>query len=260
VCRSAESQSTVIVVTAGRPRSATAGVSRGISHRCSGSKLGTFRDDLGVRHEWFTVRRQTELLLILSRTTLERPLKYVRTSILRSRQPMTQIPHRAKPNVLNSWKEIASYLGRGVRTVQRWERELQLPVHRIGVGSRSPVFAFEHEVRSWLHTTSPGKGYPAPVVTPAARGARPSVVSRSIELTNRLASATQENRRLMNQLARGLENLRRTRAEIRETRMRQVRVRELAPASFGDAAVRKGPFPIRTTPPRQARRCAAAAI
>ena len=33
-------------------------------------------------------------------------------------------------SVLNSWKEIASYLGRSVRTVQRWEREFGLPVHR----------------------------------------------------------------------------------------------------------------------------------
>jgi hypothetical protein len=32
---------------------------------------------------------------------------------------------------LDSWKEIASYLGRGVRTVQRWECEEGLPVHRL---------------------------------------------------------------------------------------------------------------------------------
>jgi excisionase family DNA binding protein len=43
--------------------------------------------------------------------------------------------------ILNSWKEIAGYLGRGVRTVQRWEQELHLPVHRMGKGRRSPVFA-----------------------------------------------------------------------------------------------------------------------
>jgi hypothetical protein len=28
--------------------------------------------------------------------------------------------------VLNSWKEIAHHLGRGVRTVQRWEQELEV--------------------------------------------------------------------------------------------------------------------------------------
>jgi hypothetical protein len=53
------------------------------------------------------------------------------------------------PVMLNSWKEIASYLGRGVRTVQRWERELGLPV-RIGNGKRSPVYATMAEVKFWI--------------------------------------------------------------------------------------------------------------
>jgi len=56
--------------------------------------------------------------------------------------------------ILNSWKEIASYLGRGVRTVQRWEQELQLPVHRIGKGKRSPVFAVVSELKFWMVTSA----------------------------------------------------------------------------------------------------------
>jgi len=52
--------------------------------------------------------------------------------------------------ILNSWKEIAAYLGRGIRTVQRWERDLSLPVHRIGKGKRSPVFAMPRELNFWL--------------------------------------------------------------------------------------------------------------
>lgn len=53
--------------------------------------------------------------------------------------------------VLNSWKEIAGYLGRGVRTVQRWQKSEELPVHRIGSGRRAPVFAFPAEIDLWLH-------------------------------------------------------------------------------------------------------------
>ena len=53
---------------------------------------------------------------------------------------------------LNSWKEIAAYLGRGVRTVQRWERELRLPVHRIGKGKRSPVYSTISELKFWIST------------------------------------------------------------------------------------------------------------
>ena len=58
------------------------------------------------------------------------------------------------PSRLNSWKEIAGFLDRGVRTVQRWERELHLPVHRIGKGRRSPVFAVVSELKFWLVTSA----------------------------------------------------------------------------------------------------------
>ena len=52
--------------------------------------------------------------------------------------------------LLNSWKEISAYLGRGVRTVQRWEKE-GLPVRRIGSGNRAPVLAYAHEIDFWIH-------------------------------------------------------------------------------------------------------------
>jgi hypothetical protein len=55
--------------------------------------------------------------------------------------------------VLNSWKEIASYMGRGVRTVQRWEQDLCLPVHRPKGTNRSAVVAFPEELDQWLHQT-----------------------------------------------------------------------------------------------------------
>ena len=32
---------------------------------------------------------------------------------------------------LDGWKEIASYLGRSVRTAHRWEKRLGLPVRRV---------------------------------------------------------------------------------------------------------------------------------
>jgi len=64
---------------------------------------------------------------------------------------MAQAPE--KPQMLNSWKEIASFLDRGVRTVQRWEHELNLPVHRIGKGRRSPVHASVPELKFWVATS-----------------------------------------------------------------------------------------------------------
>jgi len=50
---------------------------------------------------------------------------------------------------LDSWKAIAAYLGRGVRTVQRWEREEGLPVHRLAHEKRGTVYAHKHEVAAW---------------------------------------------------------------------------------------------------------------
>ena len=55
--------------------------------------------------------------------------------------------------ILNSWKEIAHYLGRGVRTVQRWEAELGLPVHRPRGRSRSAVIAVAAELDRWMSAT-----------------------------------------------------------------------------------------------------------
>lgn len=51
---------------------------------------------------------------------------------------------------LDSWKEIAAYLERDVRTVRRWEKERGLPVHRVPGGERGAVFAYRAEVDVWL--------------------------------------------------------------------------------------------------------------
>ena len=50
---------------------------------------------------------------------------------------------------LDSWKEIADYLCRDVTTVQRWEKEKGLPIHRLPGGKRHPVFAYQDEIDAW---------------------------------------------------------------------------------------------------------------
>ncbi len=50
---------------------------------------------------------------------------------------------------LESWKEIAGYLGRQVKTAQRWEKEEGLPIHRHSHKSRSSVYAFPSEIDAW---------------------------------------------------------------------------------------------------------------
>src|SRR6516162_1376019 len=51
---------------------------------------------------------------------------------------------------LESWGEIAAYLRREIRTVQRWERNLGLPVHRLRVGKQASVFAYPSELDKWF--------------------------------------------------------------------------------------------------------------
>jgi serine/threonine-protein kinase len=54
------------------------------------------------------------------------------------------------PERLESWKEIAAYLGREVRTVQRWAAERGLPVHHLPGGVRPRVFSVNSELDAWL--------------------------------------------------------------------------------------------------------------
>jgi tetratricopeptide (TPR) repeat protein len=59
-------------------------------------------------------------------------------------------PEGARVNErLDSWKEIAAYLQRDVRTVQRWERREALPVHRHFHDQRGSIYAYRSELESW---------------------------------------------------------------------------------------------------------------
>ncbi|MFH2041037.1 MAG: hypothetical protein ABIJ35_00795, partial [Acidobacteriota bacterium] len=52
---------------------------------------------------------------------------------------------------LDGWKDISQYMGRDIRTCQRWEKDLGLPVYRMDVKSdRSKVYAFQSEIETWL--------------------------------------------------------------------------------------------------------------
>jgi chromosomal replication initiator protein len=55
---------------------------------------------------------------------------------------------RDKLNTLIGWKEIARYLGKSVRTVQRWEKDLELPTQRRG----ESVSAMQHDIDVWRAT------------------------------------------------------------------------------------------------------------
>lgn len=80
-------------------------------------------------------------------------------------------PHRpAWASRLESWKEVAAYLGRDVRTAIRWEQERGLPVHRVPGGRRQAVFAYPEELDAWMEGRSgaPEAGSPPPADVPVS--------------------------------------------------------------------------------------------
>ena len=67
---------------------------------------------------------------------------------------------------LDSWKAIAVYLKRDVRTVMRWERARALPVHRIPGGSKPGVYALRSELDTWRKSEHPHIAEQAHQATP----------------------------------------------------------------------------------------------
>ena len=62
---------------------------------------------------------------------------------------------RGDPAKLDSWKQIAVYLGREVRTVQRWEKSSGLPVRRLQHEKRGSVYAYTGELDAWIAARDP---------------------------------------------------------------------------------------------------------
>ena len=75
---------------------------------------------------------------------------------------------------LDSWKEIAAYLKRGVRTVRRWERDEGLPVHRHVHRVLGSVYAYKSEIDEWQNVSRssparPPSGRPRRSSAPTAK-------------------------------------------------------------------------------------------
>ena len=64
------------------------------------------------------------------------------------------------PQFLSGWKEIANYLGKGVRTVQRYERLLGLPVRRPAGKPWGSVIATRAELAAWVKATPIREEFP----------------------------------------------------------------------------------------------------
>jgi TolB-like protein len=78
-----------------------------------------------------------------SQKTGERPMP---ESAMEPRPMLHDLPASDR---LDSWKEIAAYLKKDVRTVQRWEKNMGLPVRRLTQGKQGTVFAYRSSLDSW---------------------------------------------------------------------------------------------------------------
>src|SRR5215469_5123036 len=74
----------------------------------------------------------------------------VKSPRLGAEVPLKEAEH---PTIISGWKSIANYLGKGVRTVQRYERELRLPVRRPAGKSTGSVIATKAELDAWVRAS-----------------------------------------------------------------------------------------------------------
>ncbi len=78
---------------------------------------------------------------------------------------------------LHGWKDIAAHFDKGVRTVQRWEKDVGLPVRRLGPGPSESVYAFTDELEAWSRRAATSgqpageEASPRPRTTPDRPGA-----------------------------------------------------------------------------------------
>src|ERR1700730_13656128 len=86
---------------------------------------------------------------------------------------------------LDSWKEIAAFFGRDERTVNRWEKDLGLPVHRLP-GAKGRVYAFTDELTAWrgapshAAAASPANGSHGQPISPEVTQSAPGTMRLTV--------------------------------------------------------------------------------
>ena len=92
--------------------------------------------------------------------------------------------------ILNGWKEIANHLGRGVRTVQRWE-QLGLPVRRPKGTDRSAVLALSEELDEWVKRCATHASFQPPQFT-AGLNQLTASLNRTVDLITQVRAERQQ--------------------------------------------------------------------
>lgn len=85
---------------------------------------------------------------------------------------------------INGWKSIARHLGKSERTIQLWEAERGLPVHRIPGLKGWTVYAYREEIDAWMsgpRADEPSVSLAGPVALPQYEARRPGILVMPFE-------------------------------------------------------------------------------
>lgn len=104
---------------------------------------------------------------------------------------------------LDSWKEIADYLRRGLTTVQRWEREEGLPVHRHVHTTGGSVYAYSEDLDKWRSGRESTAAMPAAAHQSSVAAARSDVPGGAMPLDSPYYIARAADDEFRDAIARG---------------------------------------------------------
>jgi TolB-like protein len=111
--------------------------------------------------------------------------------------PPSRSPEQAGSDRLDSWKEIAAYLRREVRTLHRWEIQEGLPIHRHLHKERGTVYAYKSELNTWWQDRRQVLERKGQVPAATRRLEKKYVVAILIALTAVAGLATYVSRKLL---------------------------------------------------------------
>ena len=126
--------------------------------------------------------------------------------------------HAKNSPILSGWKDIANYLGKGVRTVQRYESDMGLPIRRPAGKSGGSVIAKVGEIDAWV-IACPSReefGVSMPASNPFSANVKAMMnsVSEMRKCREELRALSAELRDFRNRLHDSIRLLRKTSSQI----------------------------------------------
>ena len=150
------------------------------------------------------------------------------------------VMNRTNPEFLSGWKEIAAYLRKGVRTVQRYERHMGLPVRRPAGKEQGSVLATRAELDAWVRAQPYREALqlkrPIPNISTPAFSALKNGVANMRRLHEEMSELREELRASVETLQSSLRFICEVRSEELLHRAKQSRTLQTDALQAGDAS------------------------